>query len=469
LSVADSTSSDTGGSGTAADQTVSRLRRQRLVLGIALVTAVLSAAGVGASVLVKSPQEAALEAEGPSPSVLTAPVEQKVLRQTVVIRGQVGAGRTIEVTPTPIGENTRAVVTAIRLRPGSDVKAGSVIVEISGRPLVALSGLVPAYRDLRPGAQGDDVAQLQSALTTLGHPSADERGYFGAGTKRAVKDFYETLGFSAATTGKEDERALQAARQAVRTAERALEDAEEALIQARQSGQAAVPTKSDFVRAAEQTVRRMKEDLDASRATLRDLEETTGPMLPLSEVVFLPSFPSRVEKLSADVGAEVKTPLLTLSSGALLVNANLTPAIRSLLRDGMPAEIFSESLGITAAGKLGTIGDLVPDASGTASHRTSVIPDKSLDPRLAGQDVRLTIEAARTGGEVLAVPISAIFGRANGSAAVLKRGLDGREERIEVTAGTSADGFVEVTPVSGHLQAGDRVVVSAAHARDAPE
>jgi len=88
--------------------------------------------------------------------------------------------------------------------------------------------------------------------------------------------------------------------------------------------------------------------------------------------------------------------------------------------------------------------------------------ESALDERLAGADVRLTVQAAATEGEVLVVPISAVYADADGATAVLKLLDDGTQQRVVVTAGVSGDGYVAVTPVEeGALVAGDRVVVGA--------
>jgi HlyD family secretion protein len=429
-------------------------RRQRWLLGTACVSALLSTAGLGASLFIKSPQQVAAEAAGPPASVLTAAAERRVLRQTVVLRGQVAGAYTVEVTPTP-RDGAKAIVTAVRTKAGSPVTAGSVIVEVSGRPLVALPGSVPAYRDLRPGSRGNDVAQLQRALKSLGHNPGETGGFFGAGTKRALSSFYEKIGFPVTNTGETDQQAVEAARRQVVQAERALADARAQLTRVRQNGGS-----QQELATASTTVQRATKDLNDARQALASLNERTGPMLPLAEVVFLPTFPARVEKTTAQVGAAVKEPLMTLSSGALVVNAYLNPAQHALVKPGMKVEIVSEMMGITAAGRVSKIGELTQDQQrGSYGYPVTVGAATALDAKLAGQDVRLTVEAASTNGEVLAVPLSAISVGADGRTVVLRRLSDGREERVEVKAGTTGDGYVAVTPVSGDLQPGDRVVI----------
>ena len=77
-----------------------------------------------------------------------------------------------------------------------------------------------------------------------------------------------------------------------------------------------------------------------------------------------------------------------------------------------------------------------------------------------GLDVRLTVTAAQTDGNVLVVPVSAVSAAADGDTTVTVQDATGRLRRVGVQAGESGDGFVAVSPVeAGTLKAGDRVVV----------
>lgn len=431
-------------------------RRRLLLLGAA--TAAISAAGLGATRWVRSPQQLLADEQPPAPTTLTASVERRILRDTVVLRGQVGAAGTFEVTPAPRNAE-RSVVSAVRVQQGQEVVPGKVLLEVAGRPLVALPGDTPAFRDLRPGTTGKDVTQLQKALKALGFDPKDSDGVLGPGTKRALTAYYDGLGYPVPVDG--DPLALVGARDQVRAAERTLADAR-ANLRRLQSAPPAPPdpTKPDPLEEARTRVTHAEEDLASAKAALAERERTSGAMLPLSEVVFLPAFPARVEKLSAVVGAEVKAPLITISSGALVVRAKLNPGQRALLKPGMPVEVTAEVLGVTAKGTVASIGELEADDTGTRAHPMTVTATgEPWRAQLAGQDVRLTVEAASTGEEVLVVPVSALFAGADGRVAVIRLTVDGRQERVVVTPGVSGDGYVAVTPVDGALDPGDRVVV----------
>jgi peptidoglycan hydrolase-like protein with peptidoglycan-binding domain len=415
--------------------------------------------GVAATRVIRSPQQSLADQQPPPRGVLTAPVEFRFLRDTVVLRGTVGAGQSLEVTPAPA--EGRAVVTGVHVTAGDEFGQGAVLVEVAGRPVLALAGAVPAYRDLRPGLSGKDVTQLQTSLKALGHDPGGANGTFGPGTKQALKSLYANLGYEVATAG--DDATLQAAQSRVTAAQRALAQAQEALAALEADPPPSPgPGQPDPLAQARDQVRFAQEDLDAAAHDRDEVVRTSGPMLPLSEYVFLPSFPGRVEASSARVGAEVAPPLLIISSGALVVRARLNPGQRALVADGMPVQILAELQNLTAAGVVASIGELSQDDRGARSYPMLVTPTESpLDERLAGADARLTVQAAATAGEVLVVPLTAVYNGADGNTAVLKVLPGGRQQRVAVTAGVSGDGFVAVTPVDGSLAAGDLVVVGA--------
>lgn len=173
-------------------------RRLWAVVTLVGVCVVMSVGGVALTGVVRSPAEAATETGPPAADVLTAAVERRVLVDTVVTRGQVAAAQSLDVTVAGTGgkDTVKTVVTKLPVKVGDSLKAGQVLAEISGRPLFALPGKVPVYRDLRPGSSGHDVQQLQEALKTVGYPvKGDAAGKFGAGTKAAVSSFYRSLGY----------------------------------------------------------------------------------------------------------------------------------------------------------------------------------------------------------------------------------------------------------------------------------
>ncbi|MGC9540903.1 HlyD family efflux transporter periplasmic adaptor subunit [Streptomyces sp. UG1] len=345
-----------------------------------------------------------------------------MISQSLITRGQVTASQHADISAGPQADKDvgRSVMTKVNAAPGQKITAGQVLLEVSGRPLFVLKGAVPAYRDLAPGRRGDDVAQLQTALREVGHPSGnDPPGVFGPGTQSAVVSFYRSIGYEAPTI------------------------------------EAAAPGtgESQPIETASSPVRKENEP------------PPLVPTLPLSEVVFVRSFPAYVDEVRTKVGDEAGTSLLSLSAGALTVEGSVTPQEKGMIRPGQEVRIYSEMTGRQFTGKVTSVSkDSSPakdgsQESGTEKYTVKVTPSRPLPTELNGENVQLTVVAASSKGKVLAVPSSALSTGADGLTSVTER--KGRtERRIPVTIGVSGDGFVQVTPQKGErLAAGAQVVV----------
>ena len=176
---------------------------------------------------VQSSDQAASRAAPPEPSWITATVEQRILSQTVISRGDVRPQVSVDVAA-PSSVEGEAIVTNIGVTVGDEAVEGTRLVEISGRPVFVMAGEVPVYRTLKPGMSGTDVSQLQQALTRLGY-TPDIDGVFGEATKTAVTAFYDATGYTPMPTSDTVNADLAAAEQAVTEAQSALDDAEDAL------------------------------------------------------------------------------------------------------------------------------------------------------------------------------------------------------------------------------------------------
>jgi hypothetical protein len=207
------------------------------------------------------------------------------------------------------------------------------------------------------------------------------------------------------------------------------------------------------------TEERAREDLVIAGDELASVQRRTGVMMPLAEIAFIPTAPARVDKISVPVGGAVAAPLVTLSGGPPSIQAHLSPAQYELVRVGMAVEVMADLLGIRARGTIASIGELVTDETSGRGHPVVITPDATLDPRLIGEDVRLSVERASTVHEVIAVPLAAVTATADGRTVVIRVAAGGREEPITVTPGPSGEGLVSVTAVEGTLEPGDRVVV----------
>ncbi|MEL6985462.1 MAG: peptidoglycan-binding protein, partial [Actinomycetota bacterium] len=133
---------------------------RRSILALVAAVAVL-AAGIGwvAGRQIKSPGQIAAEQEPPEPSLITVPVEFRTLSQNVIIRGTV---RLSDQTPLSVGSAVgSSVITRLAKEAGDTIEEGDVVIEVAGRPVIALEGPLPAFRNLIPGLEGPDVEQLQ--------------------------------------------------------------------------------------------------------------------------------------------------------------------------------------------------------------------------------------------------------------------------------------------------------------------
>lgn len=357
----------------------------RRTRGLAVIVAVAIAAaggGVLGAHWIKSPAQLAAESSAPPPSVITAPVERRVVSSGMVTRGTVGSLSTINAVPTqhPSGV-AEALVTKLPAKAGTTLKPGDVVMEISGRPVFYLPGRIPAYRDLQPGATGPDVTQLQQALTAAGFSDDDESGHYGPDTATAVAALFTSHGYTPQGKGS----------------------------------------------------------------------------LPMSSVDYVNSPTSTIVTLNASLGQEAAKADVELAAGDLVVLVDQTPASGELMRTGAQVELTAEILNQTAAG---TITKILPGKAG-ADPTAVVTPDKPLEPRWAGEDVRVQISRASSKGKVLAVPVSAISMSGEGEAKVVVV-HDGKQSDVPVTVGATGGGYAQVTPTgSAQISEGDRVIVGA--------
>jgi peptidoglycan hydrolase-like protein with peptidoglycan-binding domain len=399
-------------------------RRRRLLLVVVAGAVVVAAGGVGAASLIKSPAQVAAETAPPAPDTLTALVQHRVLAMSLITRGKVTTSQTMDVAGEGAGGQgaARTVVTKVKVKAGDRVPLGTVLVEVSGRPIFTLKGALPAYRDLHQGLRGDDVAQLQQALAALGHGRGrDRQGYFGAGTQAAVGAFYKSIGYEPAPG-------------------------------AGQSPPADLPNKST-------------EGEKRGKLSQQHGEGGPGVSVPAGEVVYLNARSAKAESVTAKVGSAPGDKLLTLSAGETVVEGTVALHEKDLVRTGQKVQILSEVTGKTARGTVTSVSE-VPATQRKGEEQSAdrytvhIRPDRSLPREFSGQDVRLTITAASSEGKVLVVPSSAISTGADGRTTVSVQDAPGKQRRVEVRTGMSGDGYVEVTARGdGQLRAGSSVIV----------
>lgn len=443
-------------------------RGTRLVALVAGVAVVSLLAGIVIMQFVVSPAELAARTAPPDAGPVTASVEERVVENTVVTRGEVTYAGAVDAEIDTSSLEERAVVTGHVPEVGDELKAGDVALEIAGRPAIVLPGALPAYRDLRVGLRGPDVAELKKALAGFdlwaGDPDTD---LYDADTAVAVGALYERIGYEAPTGGDE-------ARVALRDAERAVRDADAELVSANRGGDAA-------------TARTANDALADAQETLAEAQVAVMPSLPASEVLMLSALPRRVDDVRVARGDMLQGAAMQVSGATLAITGTVAKQDADLLKDGQAATFtgadgtdFNATVeSVRAPEKAGSAAKSDDDGGGgsnesaeqPAAARFSVTlkPEKLSAEQvdaLRDTNVRLRIPVASTDGAVLAVPIAALSAGSGGEDRIELQ-LDAESRKTEgedtvtipVTAGLAADGYVEISCDDERVVPGAKVVV----------
>jgi hypothetical protein len=387
--------------------------RRRIILIIVVAVAVIaSVGGLLISTTLKSPAEQAAQTAAPALTRLSVPVTRQVITSTVLAQGKVSPPPEVSQLAGGGGGGSGgalSVVTKVFRRRGSTIGSGSEIVEVAGRPLVAFLGSVPCYRNMSPGESGTDVLQLQQGLESLGYSvGEDTAGVYGTGTGDAVTALYTALGY-------------------------------------------AVPT------------------IPATVTVGKKKKTVQEPMVPQDEVIFVPQFPARVIKVVGPVGKTASGSFVTLSLASPKIAGQLSPSDAALVKAGMAVRITDPASGSSRHGHISAVGARTAtkhSISGGVYLPAKISTGRPLPLSMIGQDVTLTITAARSPGKVLAVPEAAVFARADGRLYVTKMTGPRSSVAVPVRVGVTGDGLVGVTAAGGGtLAAGDRVAIGADYAQ----
>jgi peptidoglycan hydrolase-like protein with peptidoglycan-binding domain len=416
-------------------------RRRRVLIGVGIAAALLAVGGLIGASFVKSPQQLAADAAAPPATVTTATVVSQILTASVQMRGEVYPATQYDVYATAPsssaggassgGGGSAVYISKLDVAAGDTITNGKQLAEIDGQPLFALTGAVPAWRDLTPGETGPDVTELQQALASLGYyDDGDPPGYYGAATEYAVSLYYEHLGYTPPSAG-------------------------------------GVPA-ADVV------------FLPSLPATVVAVNGATGeqPGQPFLELAARGSLALTGELPPAYAG-QVRTGLnVTIYDEVTGIHATGTVADLGTATTVTPTGAVADIGG--GSGSAGSSGSADSGSSSSSSSSSSsgsgsdsggasstvfipvtVHPSKPLAAALNGENVLVTVQTGRTEGPVLTVPVAAIVTTASGISYVTVVGAHGKQTQVPVTPGISENGYVQVTPVTaGTLAAGDHVAVS---------
>jgi hypothetical protein len=422
-------------------------RKQKLALSLVFVV-LLAAFSWLAGSKIQSPAEAAARTAPPTPSPILVPVEERVLTADIVTRGtaRFGLPQSISLAPSPLKPDL-GVITTLPAR-GDQFNEGQVLLTASGRPVFLLQGEIPAYRDLAAGLSGQDVRQLEAALKRLKFDPGPVDGVFDEQTTTAVADWYNSAGYVSFTATGEQLANLRTLENELALAVNEKVVAENALAQAAKDAEGTARREVEWLTFL---VERLTEEVEAAR------HKAESPV-PMDEIVFVSSFPVRVQEITVKLGDPASGPILVVTNNQLAVDSSLPLEEAPLVKPGMPVAIDEPDLGLEATGMVSRVAD-TPGTDGVDGYHIyfEVLVDET-PVTLEGFSLRLTIPVESTGGAVVVVPVSALFLAADGTSRVQVEN-DGSLEFIQVEPGLSADGFVEVTPVDGTLAAGQLVLV----------
>ncbi|WP_405562495.1 peptidoglycan-binding protein [Streptomyces sp. NBC_01180] len=477
-------------------------RSGQLTVVVAAV-ALVGAGGWFAGTRMQSPADAAAAHRPPTARPVTVTVERRSLTASVVAQGSVGFGSPRKVTLAGLVGSPDAgagsgdsgagggVAQRVTKAPaaGAELKEGDVLMQVSGRPVLLLRGTAPMYRTLGPGASGDDVRQLQQALTRLGFNPGSANGTYGQSDAAAVSRWYKSKGYHAMEPTVADKQQLGTLEAAVTTAQQALLAAQNPGGGSEKTGGSDGTGDSKGAGAsgrsgsgagtggdtAKLQLKAAQQQLDAADAALSAFQAGYGTKVPAGEVVFLPDLPARLDKVSAKTGDTPSGPVATVTSSKVVVQAVVPADDAKLLHKGMQARVETTD-GTKVDGEVVALAGDAPKDEPTDAGKQQGVPDGGSEDtsapvpvqisvpagkltKNASESAKVTIEVGSSHGKVLAVPVAALHTSADEKARVqVVRG--GKVVDVSVEAGLSADGQVEVTPSSGAaLKAGDQVVV----------
>ncbi|GAA4913070.1 hypothetical protein LX16_2295 [Stackebrandtia albiflava] len=368
----------------------------------------------------RTPAQQAAESTPPDESVITATVADRQLIDLLELDGELQRADELTVTAPGAsggeseGNSGQTLVSKLTTKAGDEVSAGKVLIELNGRPYLALEGAIPAYRDLTEGDQGPDVGQLQKALAPLfGTPVT---GVFDARTAADVTRLYQNAGYQPLYTD---------------------------------AGESPEDGEGDGETGAKEPARLLT--------------------LPQSEVFFAADLPLTVGKVKAALAAPAEGELLTLVTGEWRVVVELdeqTAAELIRLKESTPFR-FGEGPLAEQETAYPTIEEVKNEASGDEFYEGEqpqtvqravfeVTGDIEGEP---GDPQRVIAEKLKSPEGSLVVPASAVWTSVDGAEKVTV--YDG-ETFTDVPIETHVDynGEIAVTPLEGELSEGDQVVVS---------
>lgn len=367
------------------------------------------AGGWWAAARFQSPAQRAAGAVAPSPGALVVGVSRSTLAQVVTAQADVVAA-SVTTIAVPMAASGLSVVTASPSVTGTQVSAGAVLAEVSGRPLFAVPGSFPFYRELTEGDEGPDVRQLQQALGAAGiRPTVQADGVFGTRTAAAVLALYRRSGYSTSLVT------------------------------------------SPVVAPAEPPVSTSADEVSAVGTASTSTQTVVS--VPAGDFLVVPALPALLQS-APGVGATITADSsMTFWNGDLVASSSVPPGTAATVPAEAPVRLSATDGQAVDA----VVSAATPSADGTEvllSYRAS----SPLPASWAGTTVLATITIQAVDGVHLVVPSRAVADSGSGDSVLVER--DQRWEQVRVTVLGTLSGSSAIEPVDdGALVEGDRVKV----------
>lgn len=397
----------------------------------------------------------------------------------VLLEGEIPAFRDFQLgdEDRTLSSRTNGTLTAVAAV-GDILEQGDVIAEIDGAPIVILYGDTPAYRNLFDAStnlEGDDVLQLERALTDLGFNENEDNmtvdGEFSAATADVVEEWQESIGMDddgvvnlgevifvpgpiqvTAVPGTVGDLVNTGSPLLVVASGDPLEGPDVLQLEA---------ALSDLGYTAGGTLEVDTVFDTATAGSIKELQEATGAdqdgFLGAAEVRFSAG-PVRVNDILSKVGSSVQpgSPVLNLSSTEKLVVLDLPAADQGVVAVGDPVTVELPD-GTDAPGTVTSVSETAQQIQGQGTFFRVEIslddPSVAINYEQAPVDVTVVSDSVE---DVIAVPVSALLALREGGYGIEVVQSDGTTALIPADPGFFADGFVEI---EADVQPGDEVVV----------
>ena len=377
--------------------------RRRLFAGLIGTVVLSAAAGWVASAQIRSPAEIAARTAPPVAAPIMVPAEQRVVSTDIVTRGTARFGSPQQLyLALSLLKADAGVANRLPLA-GTELREGDVVFTTSGRPVFLLTGEQPAFRDLGPGIEGEDVRQLEAALGRMGFDSGPADGVYDTLTEAAVAAWYKQAGFAAFTATSAQVAAVHAlevernssrldviaARESVALAEAAFGAAKRARTRALEASALLVPT----IKAA---VARARADNDAAAVAVAAREAVLKALSAAPTVI--PATPAQIAAAQADLAFAKANADVTRLAGvravadAVAIQASTRlageVAVADAIANGTPADVAAAQAQADAANRAAAADVAAAQAQADAANRSAAaeiaVRQSALDAMRAG-------------------------------------------------------------------------------------